>query len=223
MTIANTQLEQKKAILKKASAVVCQEKHSVDIKKYTDYYTFKTITIQAKGKTLRHVLRIKTHHFGSTLPKYEKQTKAILKKYFVVLNMLLGLKDGLDGDQIDYIVDTLVLEYKNLRYAELGYFFNLILKGEYKIYGKIGVQDILSWLADFWDLRLEEFAKISQEQNAQYKEYKPDPDFFKKLYAKSNQAEKIKTKRQVLAETNKNLLNKEAFNQTPKKVEIADH
>lgn len=99
------------------------------------------------------------------------QLNATICLHLVVLDRFLHLKNPLSEEEVEFIASQIVSEYGGaLTFADLKVFFDRIKSGKYgKMYERLSAPDILTWLGQYFDERLDAAEQISiNEARATY-------------------------------------------------------
>lgn len=118
------------------------------------------------------------------------------------LNARLNLKNPLTEFDVEFIAEDIVNRYKNLNIADISLIFDNMCRGKYgEFYERINSAKILSIIDHYWDERLEEAARMKQEEHDKIKHSKIGQDAIdqmgvKEFYEKMARDRSIEEERQ---------------------------
>ncbi len=102
--------------------------------------------------------------------------KLYLELWLIDLNELTAVKKPLNLNQIGFISDQIINEYRNLTVADIYLIFNNAATGIYgKLYESMSPVEVLIWFREYYNERLEVCAQITQQEHLQQKENPHEP------------------------------------------------
>ena len=97
-------------------------------------------------------------------------TEAFLCAWLINLNHILGIKNQMSDEQIEFCASELINEFRTLKIADLTLVFKRIMSGKYgEFYESLSSAKVLSWFRDYFDERCD-FAE--QESDREHNKFK---------------------------------------------------
>lgn len=121
-------------------------------------------------KNIDDVLNIRTPTIGSFCTKNEVKTKGLLKIMIVKFDMFINMKNSLTDEHVDFIVNTIVTNYKWLTLADLCFVLKEAKMGKYgNLYERLSPMQFFRWMDEYFERRCECAENRSIRDSERYK------------------------------------------------------